>query len=46
MDGKKEVVLGGVYKLHRANSFEVIRRIEERIEEDMWFPEYLPYRAV
>ena len=23
-----------------------IDNIEQRIEEDMWFPEYLPYRAV
>ncbi|UCD50943.1 MAG: efflux RND transporter permease subunit [Phycisphaerales bacterium] len=33
MDGDKEVVLGGVYKLHRANSFEVIRRLNQRIEQ-------------
>ena len=33
LDGKQEVVLGGVYKLHRANSFEVIRRLHDRIEE-------------
>lgn len=33
MDGNKEVVLGGIYKLHRANSFEVIRRINRRIEQ-------------
>ena len=33
IDGDKEVVLGGIYKLHRANSFEVIRRLERRIEE-------------
>ena len=33
MDGNSEVVLGGIYKLHRANSFEVIRRLNERIEQ-------------
>ncbi len=33
MDGDKEVVLGGIYKLHRANSFEVIRRLSQRIEQ-------------
>lgn len=33
MDGDKEVVLGGIYKLHRANSFEVIRRLDRRIEQ-------------
>lgn len=33
MDGEKEVVLGGIYKLHRANSFEVIRRLNQRIEQ-------------
>ena len=33
MDGDKEVVLGGIYKLHRANSFEVIRRLNQRIEQ-------------
>ncbi len=33
MDGEREVVLGGIYKLHRANSFEVIRRLDRRIEE-------------
>lgn len=32
MDGEREVVLGGIYKLHRANSFEVIRQLKERIE--------------
>ena len=33
MDGDKEVVLGGIYKMHQANSFEVIRRLNERIEQ-------------
>jgi cobalt-zinc-cadmium resistance protein CzcA len=33
MDGETEVVLGGIYKLHRANSFEVIRRLNQRIEQ-------------
>ncbi|UCG56456.1 MAG: efflux RND transporter permease subunit [Phycisphaerales bacterium] len=33
MDGNKEVVLGGIYKLHRANSFEVIRRLNRRIDQ-------------
>jgi len=33
LDGKREVVLGGVYKLHHANSFEVIRKLQERIKE-------------
>ncbi len=33
MDGEKEIVLGGVYKLHRANSFEVISRLSEAIDE-------------
>ncbi|MHC4508783.1 MAG: efflux RND transporter permease subunit [Planctomycetota bacterium] len=33
MDGDNEVVLGGIYKLHRANSFEVIRRLKQRIEQ-------------
>lgn len=32
-EGKGEVVLGGIYKLHGANSFEVITKIEERIKE-------------
>jgi cobalt-zinc-cadmium resistance protein CzcA len=30
---KKEIVTGGVYKLHGANSFEVIARLKERIKE-------------
>jgi len=33
LDSEREVVLGGIYKLHRANSFEVIRKLHERIEE-------------
>jgi cobalt-zinc-cadmium resistance protein CzcA len=33
LNGRGEVVLGGVYKVHRANSFEVIRRLQERIGE-------------
>jgi len=33
MDGEREVVLGGIYKLHRANSFEVIRLLKQRIEQ-------------
>jgi len=33
IDDKKEIVIGNVYKLHGANSFEVIRRIYERIEQ-------------
>ncbi|MEA3225813.1 MAG: efflux RND transporter permease subunit, partial [Planctomycetota bacterium] len=33
LDGQKEIVVGGVYKLHGANSFEVIGRLKERIAE-------------
>ncbi len=33
LDGTHEVVLGGVYKLHGANSFEVIRDLRARIDE-------------
>ncbi len=33
MDGQKEIVTGSVYKLHGANSFEVIGRLKERIKE-------------
>lgn len=33
LDGEKEIVIGGVYKLHGANSFEVIGRLKERIAE-------------
>ncbi|HSW39806.1 MAG TPA: CusA/CzcA family heavy metal efflux RND transporter, partial [Acidobacteriota bacterium] len=32
-DGRKEVVVGNIYKVHGANSFEVIERIKERIAE-------------
>ncbi len=33
MDGRREVVLGGIYKMHQANSFDVIRRLNQRIEQ-------------
>ena len=33
LNGEKEIVVGGVYKLHGANSFEVIGRLKERIAE-------------
>ena len=33
LDGEKEIVVGGIYKLHGANSFEVIGRLKERIAE-------------
>ncbi|MBT3200415.1 MAG: efflux RND transporter permease subunit [Phycisphaerales bacterium] len=33
LNGRGEVVLGGVYKLHGANSFEVIRGLRKRIAE-------------
>ena len=33
LDGEREVALGGVSKLHRANSFEVIRALRARIDE-------------
>jgi len=33
LNGEREVVLGGVYKLHRSNSSEVIRRLNTRIDE-------------
>lgn len=33
LNGEKEVAIGGVYKLHGANSFDVIRRVKARIEE-------------
>ncbi|MBM4164688.1 MAG: efflux RND transporter permease subunit [Lentisphaerae bacterium] len=33
LNGREEVVGGGVYKLHRANSFEVIRRLRARLAE-------------
>ena len=33
LDGNRQVVLGGVYKLHKANSFAVIEKLRKRIEE-------------
>jgi len=33
LDGKSEVVAGGVYKAHRANSFSVISDLRKRIDE-------------
>ncbi|MFO7936855.1 MAG: CusA/CzcA family heavy metal efflux RND transporter [Kiritimatiellia bacterium] len=33
LNGDREVVLGGVYRLHQANSFEVIRRLRRSINE-------------
>jgi cobalt-zinc-cadmium resistance protein CzcA len=33
LNGQNEVVLGGVYKIYRSNSFEVIRRLHKRISE-------------
>ena len=33
LDGENEVVLGGVYKLHGANSFDVIESLRARIDE-------------
>lgn len=33
LNGEQEVVLGGVYKLHQANSFKVIQRLHQRMEE-------------
>jgi len=33
INGDREVAIGGVYKLHGANSFEVIRRVRARIDE-------------
>lgn len=33
LNGNQEVVLGGVYKVHRANSFEVISALRTRIDE-------------
>ncbi len=33
LDGETEAVLGGVYKTHRANSFEVIKALRTRISE-------------
>jgi len=33
LDGEKEIVTGSIYKLHGANSFEVIGRLKERIKQ-------------
>jgi cobalt-zinc-cadmium resistance protein CzcA len=33
LDGQKEIVVGGVYKLHGDNSFEVIGRLKKRIDQ-------------
>jgi cobalt-zinc-cadmium resistance protein CzcA len=33
LNGEKEVAAGNVYKIHKANSFEVISRLKKRIEE-------------
>ncbi|KPK77739.1 MAG: hypothetical protein AMJ79_02255 [Phycisphaerae bacterium SM23_30] len=33
LNGEKEVAIGTIYKLHGANSFEVISRLKKRIEE-------------
>jgi len=33
LDGERELVCGGIYKVHQANSFAVIRRLKARIEE-------------
>ncbi|MHC4595766.1 MAG: efflux RND transporter permease subunit, partial [Planctomycetota bacterium] len=33
LDGQKEIVVGGVYKLHGANSFEVIGRLKKRMAQ-------------
>lgn len=33
LDGQKEIVVGSVYKGHRANSFEVIGRLKKRMEQ-------------
>jgi cobalt-zinc-cadmium resistance protein CzcA len=33
LNGDKEVAVGSVYKIHKANSFEVINRVKKRIEE-------------
>lgn len=33
LDGEKEIVTGSVYKMYGANSFEVIGRLKERIEQ-------------
>ena len=33
LNGEKEVAIGGVYKLHGANSFDVIRRVRASLDE-------------
>jgi heavy metal efflux system protein len=33
LNGKKELVVGSVYKTHGANSFEVIQRLHQRLEQ-------------
>ena len=33
LDGQKEIVVGSVYKVHGANSFEVIGRLKKRMEQ-------------
>ena len=33
LDGQKEIVVGSVYKGHRANSFEVIGRLKKRMDQ-------------
>jgi cobalt-zinc-cadmium resistance protein CzcA len=33
LDGEREVVVGGIYKLHRSNSFKVITDLRKRIAE-------------
>lgn len=33
LNGEREVVLGGIYKLHGANSFATIRLLQERIDQ-------------
>ncbi|MFA7174196.1 MAG: efflux RND transporter permease subunit [Kiritimatiellia bacterium] len=33
LNGEREVVLGGIYKVHQANSFKVIQRLHQRMEE-------------
>jgi cobalt-zinc-cadmium resistance protein CzcA len=33
LNGQKEVVVGGVYKVHRANSFEVISELKKRLAQ-------------
>ncbi|MFC1765137.1 efflux RND transporter permease subunit [Planctomycetota bacterium] len=33
LNGDREVVMGGIYKIHGANSFETIRLLQERIDQ-------------